>query len=65
MCELRRVFIDWKVPTKYRKVWPIFCNKNGKVIYVPRYRKTFIDNHKSKFIIKFTNTKEIKNAGNK
>jgi len=65
MCELRRVFIDWKVPAKYRKVWPIFCDKNGKVIYVPRYRKTFIDNHKSKFIIKFTNTKEIKNAGNK
>lgn len=60
MCELRRVFIDWKVPTKYRKVWPVFCDKNGKVIYVPRYRKTFVDNHKSTFIIKFTNTKEIK-----
>lgn len=60
MCELRRVFIDWKVPTKYRSVWPVFCDKDGKVIYVPRYRKTFVDNHKSKFIIKFTNTKEIK-----
>lgn len=62
MCELRRVFIDWKVPTKYRKVWPVFVNKNGKIVYVPRYRKTFVDNHKSKFIIKFTNTKEIKNG---
>ena len=60
MCELRRVFIDWKVPTKYRKVWPVFVNKHGKVIYVPRYRKTFVDNHKSIFKIKFTNTKEIK-----
>lgn len=63
ICELRRVFIDWKVPTKYRKVWPVFCDKNGKVIYVPRYRKTFVDNHKSTFIIKFTNTKEVKNNG--
>ncbi|MCQ2792047.1 MAG: tRNA lysidine(34) synthetase TilS [Bacilli bacterium] len=63
ICELRRVFIDWKVPTKYRKVWPVFCNKKGKVIYVPRYRKTFVDNHKSTFVIKFTNTKEIKNNG--
>ena len=61
ICELRRVFIDWKVPTKYRKVWPVFCDKNGKVIYVPRYRKTFVDNHQSTFIIKFTNTKEVKN----
>jgi len=60
MCELRRVFIDWKVPAKYRKVWPVFLDKTGKIIYVPRYRKTFVDNHKSKFIIKFTNTKEIK-----
>jgi len=62
MCELRRVFIDWKVPSKYRKVWPVFVNKDGKIIYVPRYRKTFVDNHKSTFIIKFTNTKEIKNG---
>ncbi|MCQ2794304.1 MAG: tRNA lysidine(34) synthetase TilS [Bacilli bacterium] len=62
ICELRRVFIDWKVPTKYRSVWPVFCDKNGKVIYVPRYRKTFVDNHQSKFVIKFTNTKEIKNG---
>lgn len=62
MCEARRLFIDWKVPTKYRSVWPIFTDKDGKIIYVPRYRKTFVDNHKSKFIIKFTNTKEIKNG---
>jgi len=60
LCELRRVFIDWKVPAKFRKVWPVFCDKTGKVIYVPRYRKTFVDNHKSTFKIKFTNTKEIK-----
>ena len=62
LCELRRLFIDWKVPSKYRKVWPVFTDKNGKVIYVPRYRKTFVDNHKSKFQIKFTKTKEIKNG---
>lgn len=59
-CEARRLFIDWKVPTKYRKMWPVFVNKSGRIIYVPRYRKTFVDNHKSKFVIKFTHTKEIK-----
>ena len=38
-CKLKKLFIDWKMPIRLRKMWPVFCDKNGKVIYVPRYRK--------------------------
>ncbi len=51
-CSVRRVFIDWKMPTKLRKEWPVVVDKNGTIIYIPRYRKQYIDNHKSKFVIK-------------
>lgn len=54
-CELRRLFIDWKMPARLRKVWPVFVNKDGIIVYVPRYRKTFVDNHVSKLNIKVTN----------
>lgn len=51
-CELRRLFIDWKMPARLRKVWPVFVNKDGIIVYIPRYRKTFVDNHVSKLVIK-------------
>ena len=51
-CELRRLFIDWKMPARLRNVWPVVVNSHGKIIYVPRYRKNFVDNHISKFEIK-------------
>lgn len=49
--KAKRVFIDWKVPLYLREVWPGIYDENGKLIYVPRYRKNFIDNHKSTFKI--------------
>ena len=52
-CEVRRLFIDWKLPHYFRKSWPGIYNNEGKLIYVPRYRENFVDNHKSKFVIKF------------
>lgn len=45
--EVRRLFIDWKMPLFLRKVWPGIYDKNGNLLYVPRYRETFVDNHKS------------------
>ena len=48
---IRRLFIDWKMPHYLRKVWPGIYDKNGNLIYVPRYRKVFKDDHKSKFKI--------------
>lgn len=53
-CEVKRLFIDWKMPHRYRDIWPGIYNKDGKLIYIPRYRRDFVDNHQSKFIIKFT-----------
>lgn len=52
-CEVRRLFIDWKVPHYYRNIWPGIYNKDGKLIYVPRYREQYVDSHTSKFVIKF------------
>ena len=47
--SINRLFIDWKMPHYLRKVWPGIFDKNGQLLYVPRYRKDFVDNHKSKF----------------
>lgn len=52
--EVRRLFIDWKMPHFLRDCWPGIYNKDGKLIYIPRYREKFIDNHKTKFVIKFS-----------
>ena len=49
--KAKRVFIDWKVPLYLREVWPGIYNESGKLLYVPRYRKNFVDNHKSTFKI--------------
>ena len=50
--DINRLFIDWKMPHYLRKVWPGIYDENGKLLYVPRYRKNFEDKHKSKFVIK-------------
>lgn len=42
------LFSVWKMPVRLRYVWPIFVNKNGKVVYVPRYRRYFREYHSSK-----------------
>lgn len=52
--KARRLFIDWKLPHHLRTCWPGIYDKGNKLIYIPRYRKEFLDNHKSKFTIKFT-----------
>ena len=49
--DIRRLFIDWKMPLYLREVWPGIYDENGQLIYVPRYRKKFKDEHKSKFKI--------------
>ena len=49
---INRAFIDWKMPHYLREVWPAIYNEKGEMLYVPRYRKSFKDEHKSKFVIK-------------
>ena len=51
--ELRRMFIDWKMPMSLRNRWPVILNKEGKIIYVPRYLKDFKPDEKTNFYIKF------------
>ena len=50
--QLRRLFIDWKVPVPLRKRWPVIINKNGTVIYVPRYQKGFKKEDNCNFYVK-------------
>lgn len=49
---LRRLFIDWKMPTYLRKRWPVILDKNNKIIYVPRYKSDFIADEKCNFFVK-------------
>ena len=41
------LFSTWKMPVKLRFIWPVFVNKNGKIVYVPRYRRYFHEYHSS------------------
>ena len=49
--QIRRLFIDWKMPLFLREIWPGIYDEKGNLIYVPRYREKFKDEHKSKFKI--------------
>ncbi len=49
--KLNRLFIDWKMPLFLREVWPGIYDEKERLIYVPRYRKSFKDEHKSIFKI--------------
>ena len=51
-CEVRRLFIDWKVPVPLRKRWPVIIDKKGTVIYVPRYQKDFKKENNCNFYVK-------------
>ena len=51
--ELRRMFIDWKMPVSLRNRWPVILNKEGKIIYVPRYQNDFKPDEKCNFRVKF------------
>ncbi|MBE6127404.1 MAG: tRNA lysidine(34) synthetase TilS [Erysipelotrichaceae bacterium] len=45
------LYSTWKMPVRLRFVWPIFVNKDGKVVYVPRYRRYFHEYHSSKLVM--------------
>ena len=49
---VRRLFIDWKMPLAIRKVWPIIVNKDGRIIYIPRYRKDYVPDENTNFYVK-------------
>lgn len=49
---VRRLFIDWKMPMSFRSFWPIILNKEGKIIYIPRYQKDFFPDENTNFYVK-------------
>ena len=48
---VNRYFIDMKIPMRWRKRWPVILDRRGIIIYIPRYRKQYVETHKSKFVI--------------
>ena len=50
--QLRRLFIDWKMPVMLRKKWPVILNKEGTIVYVPRYQKDFVIEKGCNFYVK-------------
>ena len=50
--ELRRLFIDWKMPESLRNRWPIIVNKDDVIVYVPRYQKDFVHEENCNFFVK-------------
>ena len=49
---VRRLFIDWKMPMSMRGLWPIVINKEGRIIYIPRYQKDFTPDENTNFYVK-------------
>ena len=49
---VRRLFIDWKMPLSMRSTWPIIVNKEGRIIYIPRYQKDFVPDENTNFFVK-------------
>ena len=49
---LRRLFIDWKLPRHRRSTWPVIVDKNGQIIFVPRYRPEFKKEDNPIFFVK-------------
>lgn len=50
--QVRRLFIDWKMPLSLRKRWPIILNRDNKIIYIPRYQKDFVPTDNCNFYVK-------------
>lgn len=49
---VRRLFIDWKMPLSLRETWPLIVNKDGIIIYIPRYRENFLPTNDINFYVK-------------
>ena len=50
--SMRREFINWKMPNELRAKWPVIVNKDGEIIYVPRYNADFKPDLNTNFYVK-------------
>lgn len=46
---VKSLFSDWKMPTEFRRLWPVFVNNKKKIVYVPTFRRDFVEYHTSVF----------------
>ena len=44
--KIKDVFIDEKIPTSERNLWPIVTDSNGEIIWLPGLKKTKFDREK-------------------
>jgi bifunctional protein TilS/HprT len=47
LVPVRRMLVAAGISPRLLHVWPVFVNKDGKIIYVPRYKKGFSEYHTS------------------
>ncbi|MBO4737739.1 MAG: tRNA lysidine(34) synthetase TilS [Bacilli bacterium] len=47
----KRMLIAAGISERLLHVWPVFLNKHGKIVYIPRYKKGFSEYHSSSMII--------------
>jgi tRNA(Ile)-lysidine synthase len=47
LVPVRKMFKEAGLPAELLTIWPVFVNKSGKIVYVPRYRKGFTEYHSS------------------
>ncbi|MGM9873998.1 MAG: tRNA lysidine(34) synthetase TilS [Bacilli bacterium] len=50
--KLNKLFKDYKMPLRIRKVWPVIENVNKEIIYVPRYKKGYEIKQNEDFYVK-------------
>ena len=47
LVPVRRMLVATGMSSRLLRVWPVFLNKDGKIVYVPRYVKGFSEYHTS------------------
>lgn len=56
--NIKRAFIDWKMPQYLRPFWPAVYDEQGNIVYIPRYKEKF--EQKNDSILQFEINKLIK-----
>src|SRR5574344_710864 len=55
LVPVRKMYREAGMPPRLLAIWPVFVNKDGKIIYVPRYKKGFSEYHSSVLTIHVKN----------
>ena len=49
MQKVKDIFIDSKIPTRDRDLWPIVVDSKGKIVFVPGLKKSKFDKTNNEF----------------